>query len=64
MTLVSRKLERRYPRLIAVSSARRAAIAREGSEVIETTPETFARFVQAESRKYLVLLRVIGYRPE
>lgn len=42
----------------------RAQLAREGSEVIETTPETFARFVQAESRKYAELLREIGYRPE
>jgi hypothetical protein len=30
----------------------RAQLAREGSDVIETTPDTFARFVQAESRKY------------
>jgi tripartite-type tricarboxylate transporter receptor subunit TctC len=42
----------------------RAQLAREGSEVAETTPESFARFVQGESRKYAELLRDIGYKPE
>ena len=50
--------------LVLTQPDMRAQLAREGSEVIETTPETFARFVQAESRKYAELLREIGYRPE
>jgi len=51
-------------RVVLTQPEMRAQLAREGSEVIETTPETFARFVQAESRKYQDLLREIGYRPE
>ena len=41
----------------------RARMAREGSDVVETTPDTFAAFVSNESRKYGDLLREIGYRP-
>lgn len=42
----------------------RAQLAREGSDVIETTPETFAGFVQRESKKYAHLLREIDYKTE
>jgi tripartite-type tricarboxylate transporter receptor subunit TctC len=42
----------------------KAQLAREGSEVVETTPESFARFVQGESRKYAELLRDINYKAE
>ena len=40
----------------------KAQLGREGSEVVETTPDSFARFVQAESRKYAELLRTIDYK--
>lgn len=39
-------------------------LAREGSEVIRTTPAEFARFVQAESRKYADIIKQINYKPE
>ena len=42
----------------------RERLAREGSELIQTTPEEFGRMVQAESRKYVDILRQINYRPE
>jgi tripartite-type tricarboxylate transporter receptor subunit TctC len=42
----------------------KAQFAREGSDVIESTPESFARFVQGESRKYADLLKDINYKPE
>ena len=42
----------------------RAQLGREGSDVVETTPESFARFVQGESRKYGELLRDINYKTE
>ncbi|MFM9884993.1 MAG: Bug family tripartite tricarboxylate transporter substrate binding protein [Burkholderiales bacterium] len=42
----------------------RAQLAREGSAVVETTPESFAHFVRTESRKYAELLREISYKPE
>lgn len=42
----------------------KAQLAREGSEVLETTPESFARLVQGESRKYAELLRAINYKAE
>lgn len=42
----------------------KAQLAREGSEVVETTPDSFARFVQGESRKYAELLRTIDYKAE
>jgi tripartite-type tricarboxylate transporter receptor subunit TctC len=42
----------------------KAQLAREGSEVVETTPESFGRFVQGESRKYAELLRTINYKAE
>jgi tripartite-type tricarboxylate transporter receptor subunit TctC len=41
----------------------RERMAREGSDVIETTPETFGAFVREESRKYGELLRQIGIKP-
>lgn len=41
-----------------------ARLAREGSEVIRTTPAEFARFVQAESRKYADIIKQINYKPE
>lgn len=42
----------------------RERLAREGSELIQTTPEEFGRMVQAESRKYADILRQINYKPE
>jgi tripartite-type tricarboxylate transporter receptor subunit TctC len=42
----------------------KAQLAREGSEVVETTPESFARFVQGESRKYGDILREIDFKTE
>ena len=42
----------------------KAQLGREGSEVVETTPESFGRFVQGESRKYGELLRDINYKAE
>jgi len=42
----------------------RERMAREGSDVIRTTPEEFGRFVQAESRKYADIVKQINYKPE
>ena len=42
----------------------RERLAREGSELIRTTPEEFGRFVQAESAKYADIVRQINYKPE
>jgi tripartite-type tricarboxylate transporter receptor subunit TctC len=42
----------------------KAQLAREGSEVLETTPESFARFVHGESRKYGGILREIDFKTE
>jgi tripartite-type tricarboxylate transporter receptor subunit TctC len=42
----------------------KAQLAREGSEVVETTPESFARFVHSESRKYGDILREIDFKTE
>jgi tripartite-type tricarboxylate transporter receptor subunit TctC len=42
----------------------KAQLAREGSEVVETTPESFARFVRGESRKYGDILREIDFKTE
>ncbi len=42
----------------------RERMAREGSDVIRTTPEEFGRFVQVESRKYADIVKQINYKPE
>lgn len=42
----------------------REKMAREGLDLIRTTPEEFGRFVQAESRKYADIVKQINYKPE
>jgi tripartite-type tricarboxylate transporter receptor subunit TctC len=53
------RLNREITRVITQPEMQ-AQMAREGSDVIRTTPEEFGRFVQTESRKYAEILKAIN----
>ena len=55
------RLNREITRVITQPEMQ-AQMAREGSDVIRTTPEEFGRFVQAESGKYAEILKAVNYR--